>query len=113
MKTLKLTLKKQYFDEILNGTKKEEYREVKKHWVVRFCATGSEVGLNYECVYSFSPKKYEQIQFTNGYSKKSPSFVIECKGIELKENIETPLGKGNFFVIKLGKIIDNNKIGDN
>ena len=106
MKALKLTLKKQYFDEILNGTKKEEYREVKKHWIVRLCESGSKVGLNYECVYEFYPKKYQYIKFTNGYGKNSPSFEIECKGIELKENIETPLGNGNFFVIKLGEIMD-------
>ena len=105
-KVLNLTLKKQYFEEILNGIKKEEYREVKKHWIVRFCSTGSKVGLNYECVYEFCPKEYKRIKFTNGYGKNSPSFEIECKGIEIRENIETPLGKGNFFVIKLGKIIN-------
>ena len=28
-----MTIKKQYFDEILSGKKKEEYRLVKPHWV--------------------------------------------------------------------------------
>ena len=35
MKILKLTLKKQYFDQIISGEKLEEYREVKKHWISR------------------------------------------------------------------------------
>jgi hypothetical protein len=32
-KTLHLNLKRKWFDMILSGEKKEEYREIKKHWV--------------------------------------------------------------------------------
>ena len=32
MRILHLTLKKQYFDDIIAGEKKEEYREVKPYW---------------------------------------------------------------------------------
>jgi hypothetical protein len=36
MKTLTLSLKKQWFDKIKDGTKKEEYRECSDHWIRRF-----------------------------------------------------------------------------
>ena len=36
MATLQLSLKKKWFDMILSGEKKEEYREVKNHWISRF-----------------------------------------------------------------------------
>ena len=32
MKYLQLTLKKKWFDLILSGEKKEEYREIKPYW---------------------------------------------------------------------------------
>ena len=34
--TLKLTLKKEWFDLIKAGKKTEEYREIKNYWTVRF-----------------------------------------------------------------------------
>lgn len=36
MKTLTLSLKKQWFDMIKSGEKKEEYRECSDHWIRRF-----------------------------------------------------------------------------
>ena len=36
--TLHLTLKKKWFDLILSGEKKEEYREIKDYWCKRFCS---------------------------------------------------------------------------
>jgi len=48
---------------------------------------------------------FDLIQFTNGYSKTSPSFKIECKGIEIG------IGKPEWgappepvFIIKLGNV---------
>ena len=35
MKTLKLTLTRKWFDMILRGEKKEEYREIKPYWEQR------------------------------------------------------------------------------
>lgn len=35
MKTLTLSLKKQWFDKIKDGTKKEEYRETSAYWTTR------------------------------------------------------------------------------
>ncbi|ALO17375.1 hypothetical protein L21SP5_03780 [Salinivirga cyanobacteriivorans] len=35
-KTLFLTLKKEFFDQIKNGVKTSEFREYKKHWIHNF-----------------------------------------------------------------------------
>lgn len=35
-KVLTLSVKKEWFDKILSGEKKEEYREIKPYWVARF-----------------------------------------------------------------------------
>ena len=63
MRILHLTLKKQWFDMIASGVKKEEYREMKPYWHKR---------LN---------KQYDAIQFRNGYSKDAPKMLVELKGI--------------------------------
>lgn len=35
-KVLTLSVKKEWFDKIMSGEKKEEYREIKPYWVARF-----------------------------------------------------------------------------
>lgn len=95
---LHLTLKKKWFDMILSGVKKEEYREVKAYWSVRFINESS-----------FLPqfKKYDIIRFTNGYSPNSPSFDIECKGITIglgKKEWGAPVPEQT-FIISLGNIL--------
>ncbi len=96
---LNLTLKKKYFDEILLGKKKKEFRELKPYWISRLCTKKSieSWGLGF--------KKFEKIIFKNGYKKNAPSFEIELKNIEVHYEIDTPIGKGDFFVIHLGEII--------
>ena len=64
MKTLTLSLKKQWFDMIKAGVKKEEYREVNSYWIARLVAamvpfTGT--------VLSFT--NFYRIVFTLGYPK--------------------------------------------
>ncbi|XCN71888.1 MAG: ASCH domain-containing protein [Candidatus Electrothrix aestuarii] len=63
-KVLHLTLKKQWFDMIASGEKVEEYREVKSYWINRF-----------------SGKKYDVVQFRNGYRPDSPSVSFQLLGI--------------------------------
>jgi hypothetical protein len=103
MKILKLTLKKKWFDLILSGEKKEEYREKKDYWITRLCDFDKCLQTN-----SYNHfKHFDAVQFTNGYSATSPTFVIECKGIEIAKG-KTHWGAEpheKYFVIKLGKII--------
>ena len=96
---LRLTLKKQWFDMISSGEKKEEYREVKPYWIRRLMAKG------------FPPKlrHFDYIIFKNGYAKSSPEMMVECKGIEI--GYGNPLWGAkpnvNYFRIMLGKIFKN------
>ena len=53
MKILHLTLHRKWFDEILNGTKKIEYRNIKPYWTKRLSDSGK-------------PKKFDEILFRNG-----------------------------------------------
>lgn len=90
MKILHLTLKKKWFYMILNGMKKEEYREIKPYWEKRF------------------NKKYDAIQFRNGYNKSAPAFFIELKEIKTGiGNMEWGAPFAKVYILKLGKIINN------
>lgn len=64
---LTLPIKKKWFDMILSGEKKEEYREIKPYYTKRFqnLWQGSLIGGEAE----------RDVLFRNGYSKNSSSFV--------------------------------------
>lgn len=67
---LVLPIKKKWYDMILSGEKKEEYREIKPYYTTRFqhLWQGSLIGGEAE----------RKIIFRNGYSAKSPSFTAVC-----------------------------------
>ena len=65
MKMIILPIKKKWFDLILSGVKKEEYREIKPYYDRRFKDLVS------------SGEQFEAF-FRNGYCAKSPSFVAIC-----------------------------------
>ncbi len=98
MSILHLTLKKKWFDMIASGEKKEEYREIKKHWISRLCNNGNlSDGFQY----------YDAVIFRNGYSGGAPLMSLQlewiCIGVGHPEWGAEP-GK-EYFVIKLGDII--------
>lgn len=90
---LVLNLKKKYFIEILNGTKKEEYREIKPYWDKRLDGrTYSKVIIR--CGYPKKGDKSKEIIFKyNGYIKKKIKHnhfgdkEIEVYAIQLSERI--------------------------
>lgn len=97
-KVLPLTLKKKWFDMILSGVKKEEYREQKPFWQTRFIKKGHW--------HSQTCKDFDVIHFTNGYGKNRPQIIIECKGIEVSNKGNSDWGfTGRCFVIKLGDVL--------
>jgi len=55
--------------------------------------------------------KYDQIQFTNGYSANSPRITVECKGIHIGTGRkEWGAVEGvNYFVIELGDVLISNE----
>lgn len=93
-KTLHLNLKKKWFDMVLSGEKKEEYREIKPYWTKR--------------LKDFLVKKtFDTITFSNGYTKNRPQFEIELKEIVFEVGNTywgADYGK-EYYVFKLGKIL--------
>ncbi len=85
MKTLHLTLKKHWFNQIFRGFKKEEYRAKGDYWRSRFF---------YLCG---RRKQFDSILFKNGYSKDAPWMIVEHKGLSDNDS--------DLYTIKLGKIL--------
>lgn len=79
-KILHLTLMKKWFDEILAGTKKIEYRDIKPYWTKRLLDENNK------------PKKYDIIYFKNGYSKDCRKMKVQFKGLKIRERYEISLG---------------------
>lgn len=79
---LRLTLLKAWFEKFRDGEKREEYREKKSYWRSRlFHKDGT-------------PKKFEFVQFRNGYRADSPRMVFHF--IETKETNDN-------FMIRVGE----------
>jgi len=106
-KILYLPLKKEWYDMIDSGIKKEEYRLINKYWTSRLCTKNKDG--EYEC----TKEKFNCVEFTLGYPKKDDTtkrmrFEIEKiypnKG-GIKEWGANP--DEIYFVIKLGKRIKN------
>jgi hypothetical protein len=124
-KTLKLTLNKQWFDLIEKGIKTEEYRELKKYWfdrlvfkkemVIKFLQLDFEIpdyfNIQLENIASTKQKAiigfiaFDNVEFTNGYNKKSPQITKECLGIEICQgkNEWGAVKDKYYFTIKLGR----------
>ncbi len=96
-----LPIKKKWFDMILSGEKKEDYREVKPYYMSRF----SNV---FMCPYTKIPEglDYQQIMFKNGYSKNSPSFIANCTLDVRNGKQEWGAVRGvEYYVLKIDKIV--------
>lgn len=110
---LRLTLKKKWYDMILSGEKKEEYREIKMYWWHRLVQCGECYGfLSCDLLppnkwKMIMAKNFDLIEFKNGYSKTAPTMLVEFKGIEIgKANPEwSDNWKGEVFAISLGAVL--------
>lgn len=72
-----LPIKKKWFDMILSGEKKEEYREIKPYYMTRFANIGL-LNMDLESLNYVETGNERQIMFRNGYSSNAPSFVANC-----------------------------------
>ena len=99
MAVLHLTLKKKWFDMILSGEKKHEYREYKDYWKRKFIIPGTHPPI--------CKLKYETVVFRNGYSKNSPLMEVELNGILISFGLTKWGGDQNNlqFVLPLGRIL--------
>jgi len=95
MNTLKLTLKKKWFDMIASGVKKEEYRApsrwIRSRLVHKVCA-------------------YDAVDFTNGYGANKPFIRVEFLGFEFGDGKPEWGGTKGVYIIKLGKILERRNI---
>lgn len=83
MNRLQLSIYKKWFDEILQGTKKIEYREIKPYYD------------------RLLKKKYTEVKFVNGYGSERPFLVVKItKIVKAKE----------FYEIHLGNIIETGNL---
>ena len=90
-----LTIKKKWFDMILSGENKEEYREIKEYYETRFQNLFGAITIYPSSIFSHR-SKYELLQgeavpeeirkdsvqeiiFRNGYSKDSKAIKARCR----------------------------------
>lgn len=116
-KTLHLNLKRKWFDMILSGEKKEEYRDLTMFWGSRLtdkicCESIVDVEVGKTWLYDIDIedvvwKEFDTVTFSNGMVKDAPRFVIEFKGFEIRGGKqEWGAIKGvEYFTIKLGKVV--------
>lgn len=83
-RVLSLTLMRVYFDAIVDGTKKTEYRECKPYWKTRL-----------------EGREYDEVHFRNGYAKKAPFMRVRFKGVKKIQRSGEVI-----FAIALGKILE-------
>ncbi|WP_373033880.1 ASCH domain-containing protein [Sulfurovum sp.] len=90
MRVLHLTLKKKWFDMILSGEKKEEYREIKQYWDKRLNRT------------------FDAVCFSNGYANDSPKVTVRLKYIQTGLGVVEWGAPENekVYILRLGEIID-------
>lgn len=101
-KTLRLPIKKKWFDMIASGTKKVEYRKVNKYWDARiakgyFCVNGGAI----------VDQKVGKVLFVNGYGQGRPAMLFWIDFISIDEG-DPRLGAEpgeKYFCIHLGNRI--------
>ncbi|MCA9478455.1 MAG: ASCH domain-containing protein [Nanoarchaeota archaeon] len=83
-RVLHLSLHRQWFDEIANGTKTTEFRTIKPYWTKRL-----------------EGRIFDEVWFKNGYAKDAPFMRVEWKGLIL-----TSYHGEKKYGIKLGAILE-------
>lgn len=94
MKTLHLNLKKEWFDMILSGEKKEEYRELTDYWKKRFS--------------NAKAKGIKHITFSNGYAKDRRQMIVLVRYIRIGTGVDVWGAEKNtdYFCCILGDITE-------
>lgn len=114
MRLLHLNLKRRWFEMIASGEKKEEYREIKRYWVVRLVdelrAAKEPTDFTFEWKGALwtmgSAIGYDVVEFKNGYSKNAPTMQVEI--LDITDGFSKQKWADSYrpsFIIKLGKIL--------
>lgn len=128
MKQLVLTMNGKWFDMILSGEKKEEYREFKPYWMKRISNwleanrlparplgehTVEEHGTELTYFYNLDDERNRipmPILFVNGYSKDSRRFIGWCEKFNIRsDSIHPEWGEGDYdnsphFVLLISRV---------
>lgn len=80
MKILTLNIKKVYFDEIMSGAKKIEYRQLKQTTLNKYTYLDESEGKRYL-------RRYDAIRFFVGYHKDRESALVQVKDITYNSGI--------------------------
>lgn len=118
MDILNLIIKQVYFDEIMTGTKKQEFREIRPNSQKKYCEVDAD-GYCVERNGKIVPRHYDAIRFYVGYHKDRDTALVEVTDthIELIEDDNGNLiiyeNKGKEYcaalaVYDLGNIIEKN-----
>lgn len=129
--TLYLPIKQVYFDQIIAGTKKEEYREIKEGITANRYLLKDKNGkyvLNPDVTQSdkeyfiddynngnfpFVPKPYKYLYIAVGYAKERDTAIVEVDGFRFIPNMI----RGNLYAFwqiafHLGKVIEFHNKGE-
>lgn len=85
MKILELPLKKEWYDMIEIGEKREEYREIKPYWSKRFVGVDKPLLPHRYGYQHANVKGYTYVRFRYGYTKRTMLYKID----------EIIIGRGN------------------
>lgn len=83
MNILHLNLHREYFAQIATRTKRIEYRQQTPYWKRRL-----------------EGRKFDVIQFRNGYATKAPEMQVEFLGLRRYGK-----GQNTYYAIRLGRIL--------
>lgn len=95
-----LPIKKQWYDMIVSGVKKEEYRELKPYWERRIESAMSKG--NFGLFIRKIPARIDDLYIRNGYGKNKPTAKISAVVIRGQGKPEWGAEPGKeYFVFKI------------
>lgn len=112
LKTLHLSLMKEWFYMILSREKTREYRVMKPHWIKRFEWNVPLKHFNYGHSPYLENTSFDVIHFTHGYDSRDPQMWVELKGITVgrgKPEWGAP-ADSDVFILQLGEIFHTKNI---
>ena len=111
MKILYLSLKKEWYEMIERGDKREEYRENTRYWKTRLIDTViyDEGDEETESPVFIFFKDYDAVCFSYGYTRRR--MLWECKGIDFgRGRPEWGAPDHKTFIIKLGNRLNDERL---
>jgi hypothetical protein len=113
--TIHLPIKREWFDMILSGEKKEEYREIKQYWAKRLNIELSFAANGKIRSWERSPSSDHKTTatLTAGYGKDKPRMVVELTGVAIKHPNPAwcpPETEGLWFALKLGEVLETHNL---